>query len=133
MGGVRRAGRQSAGIDSVLHRCECSTFRTANLLRMTGNLSRRVVAEAIGTAFLLDTVVGSGIMGERLAAGNVAIALLPNSIATGTALAALILTFSPISGSHFNPAVTISFAARRRLPWQETTCAVVPPPCYPSA
>ncbi len=109
----------------MLYRDDCSKFRTANLLRMTGNLSRRVVAEAIGTAFLLATVVGSGIMGERLAAGNVAIALLANSIATGTALAALILTFSPISGAHFNPAVTISFAAQRELPWRETAAYVV--------
>jgi len=66
---------------------------------MTANLSRRVVAEAIGTAFLLATVVGSGIMGERLAAGNVAITLLANSIATGAALTALILAFGPISGT----------------------------------
>ena len=109
----------------MLYRDDCSKFRTANLLRMTGNLSRRVGAEAIGTAFLLATVVGSGIMGERLAAGNVAIALLANSIATGTALAALILTFGPISGAHFNPAVTISFAAQRKLPWRETAAYVV--------
>jgi glycerol uptake facilitator-like aquaporin len=86
---------------------------------MNANLSRRVVAEAIGTAFLLATVVGSGIMGERLAAGNVAIALLANSIATGTALAALILTFGPISGAHFNPVITISFALQRELKWSD--------------
>src|SRR6266550_2113065 len=92
---------------------------------MTASLSRRVVAEAIGTAFLLATVVGSGIMGERLAAGNVAITLLANSIATGTALAALILTFGPISGAHFNPAVTISCAAQRELTWTDATGYVV--------
>jgi len=92
---------------------------------MTDSLSRRVVAEAIGTAFLLATVVGSGIMGERLAAGNVAITLLANSIATGTALAALILTFGPISGAHFNPAVTISCAAQRELTWTDATGYVV--------
>jgi hypothetical protein len=69
-------------------------------------LSRRVVAEGVGTAILLATVVGSGIMGDRLAGGNLAIALLANTVATGAALVALILTFGPISGGHFNPAVT---------------------------
>ena len=92
---------------------------------MIANLSRRVAAEAIGTAFLLAAVVGSGIMGERLAAGNVAITLLANSIATGAALAALILTFGPISGAHFNPAVTISRAAQRELTWRDTGAYVV--------
>ncbi|PYS80354.1 MAG: aquaporin family protein, partial [Acidobacteria bacterium] len=88
---------------------------------MIANLHRRLVAEAIGTAFLLATVVGSGIMGERLAAGNVAITLLANSIATGAALTALILTFGPISGAHFNPAVTISCAAQRELTWRDSS------------
>ena len=83
------------------------------------------LAEAIGTAFLLATVVGSGIMGERLASGNVAITLLANSIATGAALAALILTFGPISGAHFNPAVTISFAAQRELKWRDAVGYIV--------
>lgn len=82
-------------------------------------LSRRLAAEAIGTALLLAAVVGSGIMGERLAAGNVAIALLANTLATGAALVALILTFGPISGAHFNPAVTLADAALRGLPWRE--------------
>lgn len=86
---------------------------------MTVNLSRRAVAEAIGTAFLLATVVGSGIMGERLAGGNVAITLLANSIATGAALTALILAFGPISGAHFNAAVTISCAAQREMTWSD--------------
>ena len=67
-------------------------------------LLRRTVAEFIGTLFLLAAVVGSGIMGERLAAGNVALALLANTIATGAALIAIILTFGPISGAHLNPA-----------------------------
>ena len=71
---------------------------------------RRAVAEAIGTAFLLAAVVGSGIIGDRLSGGNVAIALLANTIATGAALVALILAFGPISGAHFNPAVTLSDA-----------------------
>jgi glycerol uptake facilitator-like aquaporin len=79
--------------------------------------ARAVVAEAVGTAFLLAAVVGSGIMGERLAAGNVAIALLANTLATGAALVALILTFGPVSGGHFNPAVTIADASQGGLPW----------------
>ena len=82
-------------------------------------MARRAVAEALGTAFLLAAVVGSGIMGERLAAGNVAIALLANTIATGAALVALILAFGPISGAHFNPAVTLAEALQRSLPWRE--------------
>lgn len=76
----------------------------------TGGLDRRTVAEALGTALLLAAVVGSGIMGERLAGGNVAVALLANTLATGAALVALILTFGPISGAHFNPAVTLADA-----------------------
>ena len=75
---------------------------------MQANLARRVVAESLGTALLLATVVGSGIMAERLSGGNVAIALLANTIATGAALVAVILTFGSISGAQFNPAVTIS-------------------------
>ncbi len=74
---------------------------------MKFSLSRRWCAEFLGTAFLLTAVVGSGIMGERLSGGNVAIALLANSIATGAALVALILMFGPVSGAHFNPVVTI--------------------------
>ena len=77
--------------------------------------ARAVVAEAMGTSFLLAAVVGSGIMGERLAGGNVAIALLANSLATGAALAALILAFGPISGAHFNPVVTMAEAVQGRL------------------
>ncbi len=80
---------------------------------------RRVVAEALGTAFLLAAVVGSGIMGERLAGGNLAIALLANTIATGAMLVALILTFGPISGAHFNPAVTLADASQGGLAWRE--------------
>jgi glycerol uptake facilitator-like aquaporin len=83
------------------------------------NLSRRLVAEALGTALLLAIVVGSGIMGERLAGGNVAIALLANTLATGAGLAALILSFGPVSGAHFNPAVTLSVAWQGKLPWRE--------------
>jgi len=83
------------------------------------DLFRRAVAEALGTAFLLAAVVGSGIMGERLAGGNVALALLANTIATGAALVALILTFGPISGAHFNPAVTLVDASQGGLAWRE--------------
>jgi glycerol uptake facilitator-like aquaporin len=82
-------------------------------------VARRAVAEALGTAFLLAAVVGSGIMGERLAGGNAAIALLANTIATGAALVALILTFGPISGAHFNPAVTLADASQGGLAWRE--------------
>jgi glycerol uptake facilitator-like aquaporin len=78
---------------------------------------RRLAAEALGTALLLAVVVGSGIMGERLAGGNVAIALLANTLATGAGLVVLIGVFGPISGAHFNPAVSFSFALRRELPW----------------
>lgn len=86
---------------------------------MKFSLQARMAAEFIGTALLLAAVVGSGIMGERLAAGNVAIALLANTIATGAALVALILTFGPVSGAHFNPAVTIADASQRGLQWKE--------------
>jgi glycerol uptake facilitator-like aquaporin len=83
------------------------------------SLGRRLVAEGLGTAFLLAAVVGSGIMGERLAGGNVALALLANSAATGAALFALILTFGPISGAHFNPAVTLADAWLGGVSWRE--------------
>lgn len=80
---------------------------------------RRVVAEGVGTAFLLATVVGSGIMGERLSGGNVAVALLANTIATGGGLVALILTFGGISGAHFDPAVTIADASQGGIRWRD--------------
>jgi glycerol uptake facilitator-like aquaporin len=83
------------------------------------------VAEGLGTALLLATVIGSGIMGERLAGGNVAIALLANAIATGAGLVAFILAFGPISGAHFNPAVTIADATQGGLPWREVPAYVV--------
>lgn len=82
---------------------------------MNQDLSRRLVAEALGTAFLLAVVVGSGIMGETLAGGNTAIALLGNTIATGAILVVLILIFGPLSGAHFNPAVTLSFVMQGTL------------------
>ena len=83
------------------------------------DLPRRFAAEALGSAFLLAAVVGSGIMGERLAGGNVAIALLANSIATGAALVVLIFTFGPISGAHFNPAVTIVVTTQGGMSWRD--------------
>ncbi len=86
---------------------------------MNPGLARKAAAEGIGTAFLLAAVVGSGIMGERLAGGNVAIALLANTLATGAALVALILSFGPVSGAHFNPAVTLADASVGGLPWRE--------------
>jgi glycerol uptake facilitator-like aquaporin len=83
-------------------------------------LSRRLGAEGIGTAFLLATVVGSGIMAERLSGGNVAIALLANTLATGAALVALILTFGSVSGAHFNPVVTLADALEGGISWRDT-------------
>lgn len=87
---------------------------------MKPTLARRTVAEFLGTALLLAAVVGSGIMGDRLAAGNVAIALLANTIATGAALIAIILAFGPISGTHLNPAVTLTDAWQGGIAWSET-------------
>lgn len=83
------------------------------------SLSRRLAAEFLGTAFLVAAVIGSGIMGERLAAGNVAIALLASTVATGAALVALILALGPISGAHLNPVVTLTDAWQGGLPWAD--------------
>src|SRR5215467_14048052 len=80
---------------------------------------QRLLAEALGTAFLLATVIGSGIMGERLAGGNVALALLGNTLPTGAILVVLILVFGPVSGAHFNPAVSVAFTLRQMLSWRE--------------
>jgi glycerol uptake facilitator-like aquaporin len=81
------------------------------------SLGRRILAEWLGTAFLLAAVVGSGIMAQKLADGNIALALLCNTIPTGAILVVLILIFAPLSGAHFNPAVTVAFAYRGDLPW----------------
>lgn len=86
---------------------------------MSEPLSRRMLAEGLGTALLVATVVGSGIMAERLAGGNQAIALLGNTIPTGAILVVIITIFGPISGAHFNPAVTLVFAARGDFAWRE--------------
>lgn len=88
-------------------------------------LARRLAAETLGTALLLAVVVGSGIMGERLAGGNVAIALLANTLATGTGLVVLILTFGPVSGAHFNPAVTLADAWQGGLAWRDVPPYIV--------
>lgn len=87
---------------------------------MSQKLSIRLFAEALATAFLLAAVVGSGIMAERLSGGNVAIALLGNTVPTGAALVVLILIFGPVSGAHMNPAVTLASAVRGELPWRDT-------------
>jgi glycerol uptake facilitator-like aquaporin len=86
---------------------------------MTADAARRLTAEAIGTAMLLAAVVGSGIMGERLSGGNGAIALLANTMATAAALVALILTFGPVSGAHFNPVVSVADASQGGMRWRD--------------
>jgi glycerol uptake facilitator-like aquaporin len=88
------------------------------------DIARRLTAEAVGTCFLLASVVGSGVMGERLSGGNVAVALLANSVATGGALVALILTFGPVSGAHFNPAVTLCDASQGGVSWRDAALYV---------
>ena len=88
-------------------------------------LTRRLVAEALGTAILVATVVGSGIMAERLAGGNQAIALLGNTIPTGAILIVIITILGPISGAHFNPAITLVFASRAEFQWSEVAPYVV--------
>ena len=89
------------------------------LIEVSVPLNRKLASEALGTALLLAAVVGSGIMAERLSGGNQAVALLANAIATGAALVALILTFGPVSGAHFNPAVTVADASQGGLAWRE--------------
>lgn len=89
------------------------------------SLRQRAAAEAVGTAFLLTAVVGSGIMAERLSGGNVGLALLANSVATGAALVALILTFGSVSGAHFNPAVTLAGAALGSLAWEDAPWYII--------
>ena len=94
-------------------------YSACGALEQEMSLIRRSVAEAVGTGLLLATVIGSGVMGERLSGGNVAIALLANTLATGAGLVALIITFGPVSGGHFNPAVTLADASQGGLPWKE--------------
>src|SRR5271169_3629002 len=95
----------------------------------TTSLQRRVTAEFLGTLFLVATVIGSGIMAERLAGANVALALLANTIATGAILVALIFTFGGISGAHFNPAVTVADALERGMPWREVPAYIAAQCC----
>jgi glycerol uptake facilitator-like aquaporin len=92
---------------------------------MTISLPRRLASEFIGTLFLLAAVIGSAIMGERLAAGNQAVALLANSLATGAALVAIIHTFGSISGAHLNPAVTLAAAWTGDLPWLDAPAYIL--------
>src|ERR1700729_3949937 len=92
---------------------------------MKSSLGARTTAEFVGTAFLVAAVVGSGIMAERLAGGNVALALLANTIATGAGLLALILTFGGVSGAHFHPAVTLAAASQGALPWRDALGYVI--------
>lgn len=87
-------------------------------------LAQRLAAETLGTAFLLATVVGSGIMAQRLSGGNVALALLGNTLPTGAILVVLILIFGPVSGAHFNPAVSMVSALRGDLPWPESAAYI---------
>src|SRR3984893_5279572 len=88
-------------------------------------ITKRLLAESVGPAILVATVVGSGIMAERLAGGNQAIALLGNTIPTGAILVVIITILGPISGAHFNPAVTLVLAARRQMPWNEVLPYIV--------
>jgi glycerol uptake facilitator-like aquaporin len=128
---LRDDERSRDGCDALnarIMRDESTTVRRATLKQhddVPPNLARRVAAEAVGTCLLLAAVVGSGTMGERLSAGNVALALLANTIATGAALVALILTFGSISGAHFNPAVTLADAAQRGLAWRDAFAYIV--------
>jgi len=92
---------------------------------MKASMARRAAAEFVGTLLLLAAVVGSGIMGDRLAGGNAAIALLANSVATGAALIAIVAAFGPVSGAHFNPVVTFSAAVNDGFPWRETPVYVL--------
>ena len=91
---------------------------------VTPSLARRAFAEWLGTAFLLAAVVGSGIMAAKLSGGNGALALLCNTLPTGAILAVLILVFGPLSGAHFNPAVSVAFALRRELSWADTAAYI---------
>ena len=98
------------------------TSRTSTLEppRLSFGVTKRLAAEALVSGLLVTAVIGSGIMAERLAQGNTAVALLANAIATGTALTVLISVFGPVSGAHFNPVVSVAFALRRELPWRLT-------------
>jgi hypothetical protein len=91
---------------------------------VTAQLPQHICAEALGTAFLLAAVVGSGIMAQKLSGGNLALALLGNTLPTGAILVVLILIFAPVSGAHFNPAVSLAFALRGELTWQDAAAYI---------
>src|SRR5262249_45378624 len=119
-GNRRRSDRGGSRREVYERLCPC--HQTSGLLRaglLFLMLARKLVAEGIGTMLLLAAVVGSGIMGERLCGGNVAIALLANTIATGATLVAIILALGGISGAHLNPAVTLAVAMERGIAWRE--------------
>ena len=92
---------------------------------MTEPFTRRLAAEGIGSFFLFAAVIGSGVMAEALAGGNVAVALIGNTLATGAILFVLITMLGPISGAHFNPAVSLVFASRGELPWRDAAAFIV--------
>ena len=121
-----RAEREGAGPRGVLRLTrESRVQRAIPLQAVSGDLGRRLAAEGIGTALLLAVVIGSGIMGERLSGGNVAIALLANAIATGCGLAVLIAVFAPVSGAQFNPLVTLALGIRGRMALRDAFAFVV--------
>ena len=105
------------GGDHRTHRVLCVTDAALEPPLLGYSVGKRLTAEALGSALLVAVVIGSGIMGERLAVGNPAVALLANAIATGAGLFVLVSVFGPISGAHFNPVVSAAFAVRRELPW----------------
>ncbi len=112
---VAKAAQRDRQVKSIERQSRIDTIMT----EAPAPLSRRLCAEGLGTAILVATVVGSGIMAERLAGGNQAIALLGNTIPTGAILIVIITILGPISGAHFNPAVTMVFALRGTTPWHE--------------
>jgi glycerol uptake facilitator-like aquaporin len=108
-------------------------MKTPDVSVIAGSAARRIAAEWLGTALLLAAVVGSGIMAERLSGGSVGLALLANTVATAAVLIALILTFGPLSGAHFNPAVTLVLALRGDMRWRDTPAYIAAQFCGAAA